>query len=254
VSLSDGSIARAPLVIGAGGQFCPIARWLNAAPPAEEIVVCVEREVKLDEEALRRATPFYGMPEFYAEPDFRGYAWYVTKGPFLNVGIGRLRSRGRDDDGAELKLAAARFLATLRGLGRFAGVEPPPLVGHAYKLWDDVPRRLIGGGVLLVGDAGGFAKNYSAEGIRPAVESGAMAARHGLRALAAGDCSEGALRGYRDEAASRFGVQRPGLANLAARVVPAGLRAAVLDALIRSAPIRRHLVVERLFGFRSAPI
>ncbi len=251
LSLSDGTVARAPLLIGAGGQFCPVARWLGAASPREQIVVCLEREVRLSEEALRRATPFYGMPEFYAEPDFRGYAWYVTKGPFLNVGIGRLRRGEGGDDGAELRRSSERFLATLSRLGRLRDITLPPLQGHAYKLWDSVPRRLVGPGVLLVGDAGGFAVNYSAEGIRPAIETGAMAARHGLAALAGGDCSEEHLAQYRKAAEARFGQQREGLEGLAAKALPPQLRVPLLDALLRNDYVRRRLVVEKLFGFEA---
>jgi menaquinone-9 beta-reductase len=250
VALSDGTEVRAPLLIGAGGQFCPVARWLGAAPPQEQIIVCLERELRLSEAALRRATPFYGMPEFYAEPDFRGYAWYVTKGPFLNVGIGRLRRSEGGEDGAELRRAAARFLKNLTRLGRLRDIELPPLQGHAYKLWDSAPRRLSGPGALLVGDAGGFAQNYSAEGIRPAIETGVLAARLGHEALSAGDCAEERLARYRAEAEARYGPQREGLAGLVARIVPPRLQVLLLDALLRSGWTRQKLVVEGLFRFR----
>src|SRR5262249_56240319 len=48
--------------------------------------------------------------------------------------------------------------------------------GHAYLLASPSGRRVVDDGVLLVGDAAGLAYPQSGEGIRPAVESGLMAA------------------------------------------------------------------------------
>lgn len=246
ITLDDGTAVRAPLAIGAGGQFCPVARAIGAAAaPEEELVICREGEVRLDEAALRRATPHYGLPELYAEPDLRGYAWYVTKGPYLNVGLGRLGRAG----GADLKAAAARFLARLERLGRFRGIAPPPLKGHAYRVRDGAPRRLAEAGVLLAGDAAGLAADYSGEGIRPAIESGALAAEHALGALAAGDCSAPSLARYEAALARRLGPAGRGPLARAAAFLPARARLALADALLRSDRLRRRVVIEGLFGF-----
>ena len=48
--------------------------------------------------------------------------------------------------------------------------------GHAYLLASAAGRRVVDDGVVLVGDAAGLAYPQSGEGIRPAVESGLMAA------------------------------------------------------------------------------
>ena len=49
-------------------------------------------------------------------------------------------------------------------------------MGHAYRLYEHAAPRLYGDRVLLVGDAAGLAYPVSGEGIRPAVESGLLAA------------------------------------------------------------------------------
>jgi flavin-dependent dehydrogenase len=51
-----------------------------------------------------------------------------------------------------------------------------PWKGHAYHLYDHASPVLGDDGVLLVGDAAGLACAQSGEGIRPAFESGLIAA------------------------------------------------------------------------------
>jgi flavin-dependent dehydrogenase len=41
---------RAPVVVGAGGHFCPVARRLNGRDQQEDVVVAQEIEFRLDEE------------------------------------------------------------------------------------------------------------------------------------------------------------------------------------------------------------
>jgi flavin-dependent dehydrogenase len=58
-------------------------------------------------------------------------------------------------------------------------VETPQsgIAGHAYGLWGRTDRKILDDGVLLVGDAAGLAYPESGEGIRPAIESGLIAAQ-----------------------------------------------------------------------------
>src|SRR5262249_39573503 len=78
--------------------------------------------------------------------------------------------------------------------------------GHAYLLYRKTQRKLIGDGVLLIGDAAGLAYSQSGEGIRPAIESGLLAARTVLEAN--GAYSSATLQGYRKFLAERFGSQQ----------------------------------------------
>jgi menaquinone-9 beta-reductase len=208
LTFADGTTARAPMVLGGGGNFCPVARWIEASPPDELIVVCHEREIRVGEDGLRRATPYYGQPELFGMPDGRGYAWVVTKGPFLNIGIGLGRPAGSEDAGTDLKRAQDVFMAQLGRLGHLRDIQFPAFKGHAYKLWDSTPRRVISAGVVLIGDAAGLAANFTGEGIRPAIESGALAAEHVAAALREDDCSAERLAAYATALEERMGRRR----------------------------------------------
>ena len=53
---------------------------------------------------------------------------------------------------------------------------PSRFHGHAYRIYERIAPKLIEDRVLFIGDAAGLAYPQSGEGIRPAVESGLMAA------------------------------------------------------------------------------
>ena len=80
---------------------------------------------------------------------------------------------------------------------------PTRLHGHAYLLADSSPREPIGDGVLLIGDSAGLAEPHSGEGIRPAVESGILAARTIQKAN--GHYHRENLESYRHGLEARFG-------------------------------------------------
>src|SRR5690606_33837607 len=85
---------------------------------------------------------------------------------------------------------------------------PRRFSGHAYQLYERTPPRLLDTGVLLIGDAAGLAYPQSGEGIRPAVESGILAADAVLHAK--GRYSADDLEPYRAQITDRFGPPRSG--------------------------------------------
>ena len=91
----------------------------------------------------------------------------------------------------------------MKSQGRIPADTPTKLHGHAYILYGHSPRPLAEEGLLLVGDAAGLAYAESGEGIRPAIESGLLAAQTVLDAR--GDYSAPALRAYNDKIIARFG-------------------------------------------------
>ena len=157
----------APVVIGAGGHFCPVARHLRGGADIAEPVVAKEAEFRVEGSA-RRALG--GPPELFFCRDLEGYAWCVPKGEYLNVGIGR---RGHQDFAGHLKA----FVAFLERTWGLAGAGALRWRGHAYLASGAGHRPLVADGMLLVGDAAGLAYPESGEGIRPAIESGCLAAR-----------------------------------------------------------------------------
>src|SRR5438132_468874 len=167
---SDAGTVQAGIVVGAGGHGCPVARGLGRARGEEHVVVTQESETSVGAERLRALTPRHGCPELIAEPDFKGYGWYFTKGDFLNVGVGAL-------GGEPIRRRLDRLLGRLRASGRLPDdLALMPFRGHAYAIRRGQPRRLGGERFALVGDAAGLARDVSGEGIGPAVRSACLAA------------------------------------------------------------------------------
>jgi len=229
---ADGEQVRAPLVIGAGGHGCPVARALGDADADEDVVVTQESETRVGADRLRALTRRHGTPELFAEPDFRGYGWYFTKGDFLNVGIGAL-------GGLPIRERLARLLARLRGDGRLPADLPlTAFRGHAYRVRRGRPRRLAGERFMLVGDAAGLARDVSGEGIGPAVESALLAAAAAL---------DGRPAAYEERIARTFGRPDRGLARLT-RHIPESIVIGLARLACTRPGFRRRLVLEGAFG------
>lgn len=231
---------RAAVLIGAGGHFCPVARHVGARLGSDEPVVAAqELEVALTPEHERSCAVEEEIPEIYFSPDLRGYGWVFRKGKHINVGLGRQDARRLGDH-------VDSFFGFLRGRGKMPDLAAR-LCGHAYLLYDQAPRPLIGDGFLLVGDAAGFAYPKSGEGIRPAVESGLLAAETVLNA--AGRYAQEQLAGYERACLERFGRREAGsgITNL----LPSGLARALASRLFATPSFARRVVLDRWFFHRA---
>jgi geranylgeranyl reductase family protein len=228
----------APVLVGAGGHFCPVSRRLNGAPTRDAPVVAQEVEFRLEGPELCRVEP--ERPELYFSPDLRGYGWCFRKGAHLNIGLGR-----RDPDGLPRHIEA--FLAWLVREGRIAAAPEAGWRGHAYLLREGPPRRLAGDGVLLVGDAAGLAYAASGEGILPAIVSGQLAAE---AILEAGDRlgEDGLGPLYARRLAEQLGPPSP------PRLLVRPLAAAAGAVLLASPWFARHVVLDRWFLHREAAV
>jgi flavin-dependent dehydrogenase len=237
----DGAL-EAPLLVGAGGHFCPVARRLAPAAGAGPVIAAQELEFEIagGEESSFAVEP--ALPELFFTPDLEGYGWVFRKGRFLNVGLGRRNAHRLGDE--------------LRGfLGWLAEREklPPTLRGgahgHAYLLYDESRRPLVAEGVALVGDSAGLAWPRSGEGIRPAVESGLLLAQ-ALRDARAPD-DPAALARYERAVRARFGPRQrgPGLAAL----LPGALARPLAGRLFAWPRFAREVVVRRWFLHAELP-
>ncbi|MGH8120703.1 MAG: NAD(P)/FAD-dependent oxidoreductase, partial [Gammaproteobacteria bacterium] len=160
----------APLVVGAGGHYCPVARYLGGSVGrGGPVVVAQEIEFKMSPEQCSACTVCPELPELYFCEDYKGYGWIFRKGDYLNIGLGR-------EDKGNLSGHVRDFCTYLRTLKKIPGDLPGEFHGHAYLLYEHSRRRITGDGMLLVGDAAGLACVHSGEGIRPAIESGILAA------------------------------------------------------------------------------
>src|SRR5262245_23528834 len=229
---TDDASVTAPIVVGAGGHQCPVARAFGDIDPEEGVVVTQESETRVGAERLRSLTPRYGTPELLPEPDFHGYGWYFTKGDFLNVGIGAM-------GGMAIGRRRDRMLDALRESGRLpTDLALTPFRGHAYTVRRQRPRCVAGDRFLLVGDAAGLARDISGEGIGPAVRSARLAA-DAILAVSPGS--------YAERLAAAYGRPPPLLGMLVEMLPTPVLHALARLACTRSWP-RRALVLEGAFG------
>lgn len=234
--LADGNI-ETPLVIGAGGHFCPVARHLGAQVGRDEPAVAAQEIEFAMSDAQADACPVRpDTPELYFCEDLQGYGWCFRKDGHLNVGLGR-------EDPQRLAEHLRRFIERLQKRGRVPRDLPARFRGHAYILYGHARRTLFDDGVLLVGDAAGLAYPYSGEGIRTAIESGQLAA-DAIRA-ASGDYAADRLRPYADALIARFGPPESSDGWLAH--VPSAIKQMLGRALFGSPWFVRHVVLNRWF-------
>jgi menaquinone-9 beta-reductase len=226
---------KARLVVGAGGHFCPVSRFLGNKSSAPSVVA---REIEFQMPPAQAATSNITgeLPELYFCRDLRGYGWCFRKHDVLTVGIGRMDNHGLSQHCDEF----------LRFLKRTRNVEVPGkgILGHAYWLFGHSERTILKDSILLIGDAAGLAYPESGEGIRPAIESGLIAAHCILAAQ--GDYSASRLEPYRELLNARLSRKRSGLESLA-QFMPQSLREGCGRTLLRNRSFCRNIVCDRWF-------
>src|SRR5262245_34617492 len=230
----------ADLVVGAGGHFCPVARMLNPDERSGAAVVAgQEAEFPIDADAAAFAVDGE-TPELYFSADLNGYGWCFRKQKYVNVGLGLL-------DRHACSAAAHNFITYLQSRGRIPATTSWRWRGHAYLLSEPRARRVIDDGVMLIGDAAGLAYPQSGEGIRPAIESGMMAAEAIVNAR--GTYSLDKLAPYEQQLSKRFGASsRP-----RSSIFPAAITSALAVGLMRIPSFVRHVVLDRWFLRAAEP-
>jgi len=262
----------APLLVGAGGHFCPVRRRITdyespisrkkeegtpprASPgPAEaaapgvssrrnrtDLVLAKEVEFRPTPDQMREVHVEAGCPELFFCRDMRGYGWCFRKGDFLNIGLGRV-------DPLRLSTHVAEFCDFLKERNRVPCEIPSRFVGHAYRLYERASTRLYDDGALLIGDAAGLAYPMSGEGIRPAVESGLIAADVIL--AVDGRYAADDLCVYETRILERFGQLRD---RRKPTFLPAGWQHSLAARLVATRWFSRHMVMDRWFLRRHQP-
>jgi len=232
------------LLVGAGGTFCPVARYLGARINREIVVTAQEAEFEMDGRQISACSIQEDTPELYFCQDLKGYGWCFRKKNVLNVGLGRL-------DPHRLSGHVAKFLKFLKTSGRLSFDVPSTLLGHAYLLQGTAARNVVAEGVLLIGDAAGVAYAQSGEGIRPAVESGLLAAK--VIAEAQGTYSPEHLEIYRTLLNDRFhGSASNWLTRIGARL-PAPAICTVARWILARPAFARNVVLNGWFLRQNEP-
>ena len=232
--VNDAITAR--MLVGAGGHFCPVAQSLNGKGDRAPLVAAQEAEFRIDPGDAASLTIAPETPELYFCRDLRGYGWCFRKQDHLNVGFGRV-------NGHALPQASREFAAFLGARNKIPGIGSWKWRGHAYLLSEPPRRRVVDSGVLLVGDAAGLAYPPSGEGIRPAIESGLLAAA--TISEADGDYARQRLEPYQDRLRERFGLRGEPPTQSSAAL--SGFAAALLPVLFNMPWFVRHLLLDRWF-------
>lgn len=228
---------RAKMLVGAGGHFCPVAQLLGARLGAgEPIVAAQEAEFELTPQQRGQCPVEPEMPEILFTRDLKGYGWVVRKGSYINIGLGR-------QDTHQLSEHVAHFVEFLERRGKVPVGLSAKFRGHPYLLYGEAERPLVDDAAVIVGDAAGLAYARSGEGIRPAVESGLLAAQTILEAD--GRYTRDCLAAYERRVITRFGPRKKewGVTD----VLPAWLAGAIAGRLFGSAWFVRHVVLDRWF-------
>ncbi|MBQ0831735.1 NAD(P)/FAD-dependent oxidoreductase [Marinobacter sp.] len=232
----------APLLVGAGGHFCPVAKLIGDGPGSHETVVAAkEIEFKMTQEQAKACEARGDTPELWFCKDLKGYAWVFRKGNYLNIGLGR-------EDNHKLTEHLQSFVETMKTTGRIPADLPGRFKGHAYLLYDHAGRALVDDGLLVIGDAAGLAYTQSGEGIRPAIESALLAADVIRRAP---DFSATSLQAYGDAIAERFGHR--GSVSEEGLQVPDWIKMPLAGTLMRSHWFTRKVVTEKWFLHQEVP-
>ncbi len=231
------------MLVGAGGHFCPIARHLGNHDEAQP-VVAREVEFEMTPAELESCTVDGELPELYFCRDLVGYGWLFRKGSFLCIGLGRL-------DPHVLSEHLERFVDSMQRAGKFRLEYPRKYSGHAYHLFGHSKRKLVDDRVMLIGDSAGLAYPQSGEGIRPAVESGLMAAE--IIQSAQGDYCRPKLDRYACMLHDRFDRGGGRVEQLAQRI-PASLRNFVGRQLLKTETFCRIVVQDWFLHAKDAPL
>jgi len=226
---------KAKLLIGAGGHFCPVARWAGRTAAEKVVVAAKETEFRMSGEQAASCTISGEMPELYFCSDMLGYGWCFRKENFLNIGLGR---RGNHHLSAHID----DFISWLKSSGRIPFDLPAQLKGHAYHTYDQQARNRVDDGMLLIGDAAGMAFSKSGEGILPAVESGVLAADTILACN--GNYTRQKLARYEMALTTRFG--DPGAFGLL-DLLPVFVKQFLGRKILESPSLTRRIVVEEWF-------
>lgn len=236
---------KARLIVGAGGHYCPVARLLGGDGHDDLAVVAQECEFEMIPSQVRDCSIQPEIPELYFCHDMKGYGWCFRKQHFLNVGLGRMDNHG-------LPAHVADFIAFLRRNRKLNFALPGAMLGHAYHLYGRHRGTVFGEGWLLVGDAAGVAYSQSGEGIRPAIESGLLAATTII--LADGEYTRRTLEIYRKLLAARFGGSQAGWLTFVSRHLPAESISMLTKRLLANKWLTRHLVLDRWFLRSNEPL
>lgn len=202
LTLADGCVLRARLVVGCDGAHSVVGRCLLPQPLNRQRHCAAVRAYYAGvTEAPATTSDFLFLDRHRA-----GYCWVFPVGNgTYNVGFGML-SADIARERVDLKQVLAELLTTHPQLApRFrAAHQLGPVLGFGLPLGGS-NRSLVGPRALLCGDAAALIDPLQGHGIDKAVISGILAAEHARRCCATADFSPAALHQYEQAVQRRLG-------------------------------------------------
>lgn len=240
---------RSPIVVGAAGHFCPVGRQFSvdrhsrqSGKDGQPTVLAQETEFEMTDEQRRNCSVMPDRPELFFCPDLKGYGWIFRKGNFINIGMGR-------EGEPHLSTCVQNFVQNMITRGKIPANLDEQFHGHAYRLRTITPRETNADGVLLIGDSAGLAAPESGEGIRPAIESGLLAAASILESDR-NDRSQLATI-YNAKLRARFGDFS---SSFGLRWVPSPIRLMAANWLMKSRWFAHRVLLDRWFLNLNRPL
>lgn len=160
VKTKKGDFAAKIAVLAEGGSG-KLARKLNIAPN-NNVAAALEYEHYQENND--------GVMEIDFDQNSDGYAWVFPKSDGLSIGIGRFSKEKKSSAGLPEKLKKYLQQHGVNDINR------KQLHGHPVHLYSG-RKKLVHGRILLIGEIAGCVDPLSAEGIRPAIKSGYLAAK-----------------------------------------------------------------------------
>lgn len=215
VTLSDGALVRARVIVGADGPRSIVGRAIGEV----NRMLVETRQVTVPLLEPHNATDIFLSASIPG-----GYGWLFPKGGVANVGAGVSPDRR-----GLLKRIVQELHETLVAEGRVGGTILSQTGGAIPVGGPLAPRGRLGCAVvLLAGDAAGLANPITGAGIAAAVHSGTLA---GEAAALVVNGHPGAAEDYEDELDALFGAallralrRREQLLRVGSRPSPAALR------------------------------
>jgi len=157
---TSGRVYTARVVIGADGVYSTVARAVRKPFFKKDLAFCVCSEIG----TVERDVPWQEGVEVYYGLTPVGYRWIFPKRNRVSTGLGVWPSC--------TKTVRAAFLDFLQEKGLV--VDRRIRGGHIPL--GGISRPAVNDGIILAGDAAGFADPFTGEGIRYAIASGRLAA------------------------------------------------------------------------------
>jgi len=188
----------ASIVVDAAGYRASISKAAGLHPGFTRFGVGAE--VEFEAPACSQSEAVLIVSNGYAPA---GYAWvFPWGGNRVRVGVGVHHADVRSDPKEHLE----DFIRDASEWGVDLSDAVRGELHFGLVPTDGMPGRLVGDGIMAVGDAACQATLVVGEGIRLAMTAGAMAGRVAVEALGAGRFDRGALAPYEREFRKRYGL------------------------------------------------